>query len=83
MRRRQKAQEVFIEHPPVFGTPGTFEQTFPQVEAVTVEIEEYGDGIYGGERSRRYTRESLAEYVNCSNPLCYNGGVQWGAYSAR
>lgn len=74
IRRRQKTFEVFAGHRPVHATPGTFEQVFPQIETVLVRVR----GTYQGFSERFYDRHTLGEYIDCTNPLCWNGGFRVG-----
>jgi len=47
-RRRPKASEIFQGGPYVFSKPGiSFEEVFPSVEDVTVELTETGEGTFG------------------------------------
>jgi hypothetical protein len=76
--RRQKAQDVFRESKPIFGTTSSFEKAFPMVDELKVNVTEKGDGVYGASSTRSLGKQA-GEYVDCSNPLCYNGGFQLGA----
>lgn len=79
MRPRKKASEVFAESSSAFAKRASFQEAFPELEEARVEVEESGDGVYGENRRSVYSsRTFLGEYVNCSNPLCYNGGVSIG-----
>jgi hypothetical protein len=77
-----KASDVFRESQPVFGEKAPFAQAFPQIETVRIEVEETGRGVGFGRSSGRhtsiYTERYLGEFVDCSNTLCYNGGVSIG-----
>lgn len=77
-RDRMKASEVFTNTNYIFSQKVPFEEAFPQIEDVKVEIEEGGHGIYSEFRNRFRTKGSLGEYIDCSNPLCYNGGFSIG-----
>ena len=78
--KRQKASDVFREGNQVFGGPKgvPFAEGFPTVEAVKVEVEESGRGVRQGWGPAVYTHEHLPEYIDCSNPLCHNGGFHLG-----
>jgi hypothetical protein len=75
---RMKASEVFRTSSPAFSQKVPFETAFPEIEDVRVEVER---GQLGSPKSGplTYTRRTLSEYVDCDNPLCYNGGVSIGA----
>jgi hypothetical protein len=77
MEERKKAQDVFNETNFVFATKTTFEKAFPEIKNINVEIEETGTGTYNN-RTSHYSKEYISEYVNCSNPKCYNGGFRLG-----
>jgi len=74
---RMKAQDVFNAAHFVFGQKVSFDQAFPEIEDITVTIKESGHGVRR-EFSARTFGKSVGEYGNCSNPLCYKGGVNVG-----
>ena len=78
-----KASDVFREADFIFGKKGTFEEAFPQITDVTVEVTEEGKGFDGRdltERRRVYSKsDPPGEYADCSNSFCYNGGVGIGS----
>lgn len=75
-RIRQKAQDVFNEQTFLLGKTSSFEKAFPDIEKIKVHVIE-SDGCHDKERT--YSNNSLpGEYVNCSNPRCYNGGFDLG-----
>jgi hypothetical protein len=76
--KRQKAQEVFNQGNYIFGEKTNFERAFPEVEQCIVEVHESGYGASGrAEGTARYTNPG--EFINCSNPVCYNGGFNIGS----
>jgi hypothetical protein len=84
-QHRKKASEVYSETAPVFVEKVSFEKAFPQIERVRVEYKEQGRGIdrlLGDDRTRVREHPSehddFGEYINCSNPICYNGGFNIG-----
>jgi hypothetical protein len=80
MENRQKAQDVFNEANFLFGTKTTFSKAFPQIEKISVEVTEMGQGVSRSDwNTLYYGKSDLAEYINCSNPLCYNGGFRIAA----
>lgn len=79
MENRKKAQDIFNETNFVFAQKTTFEKAFPQIKSISVEVAESGEGIYQGQRKSHYSSYNLAEYINCSNSACYNGGFSIGA----
>lgn len=73
---RPKASELFQKRGPFFGEKVSFEKAFPTIEDVLVEVKEQGQGAFGDKI--RYKKSSIGEYIDCSNPLCYNGGFSIG-----
>ena len=74
-----KASDVFRDTHYAFSQKVKFEEAFPDIDDITVDVEEKGYGVYGESNKRRYTRQYLpGEYVDCSNPSCYNGGFSIG-----
>jgi len=81
-QKRQKASDVFADSNLLFRRKGTFEEAFPQIEDITIEVEETDFGMAGSGPNSRFTKDNIkymGEYVDCSNPLCYNGGVAVGS----
>ncbi len=74
MQSRKKAQDVFNESNFVFSQKVNFEEAFPDIDSIRIEVKESGRGTYGD--GFRY--ETAKEYVNCSNPICYGGGFSLG-----
>jgi hypothetical protein len=81
---RKKASDVFKETNFLLGEKTTFEKAFPTIANLRIEVREEGDGVtqalFGpkGPRVRVLDAKSAGEFVNCSNPLCYNGGISIG-----
>jgi hypothetical protein len=69
---RQKASDVFNNASYAFSSKASFEEVFPEVESHTVRVTE---STYGGEKPAYW---SGGEFADCSNPLCFNGGVAVG-----
>jgi hypothetical protein len=79
-KRTLKAQDVFEKTHFVFGKKVPFKEAFPAIVSLSVEGEETGDGLLDEARHFSYDIENLpGEYINCSNPSCYNGGFRIGA----
>lgn len=73
-----KASDVFQQRQLAFGSKLTFDEAFPEIKDFRAEVEWMSAHK---ERSSRavYTKETCSgEYINCSNPLCYNGGFSLG-----
>jgi len=75
-RRRDKASDIFRRRPVVFATQASFAEAFPSVERAEIEVEEAGAGL---PVTRRFSEVDAREFVDCSNPACYGGGVSVGA----
>jgi len=78
--RRQKASDVFRESEFVFvSKTDSFDKAFPEIEDVKVEVTESGEGLTQFNRERIYSKRTLrGEYIDCHNPMCYNGGFDIG-----
>lgn len=72
-KERDKAQEVFDKSVPVFGSKGPFSEAYPEIETVQIEVEEYN--FQGHFKTHHRSENNVSEFVNCSNPMCYGGGV--------
>jgi hypothetical protein len=83
IRRRQKASDVFANTKWAFRSTGTFEQAFPNIADCRIEVIFEGQSPLGGPDVRIYTRANASEYVDCKNPLCYNGGFNLGDLLGR
>ena len=56
-----------------------FKEAFPQIQDITVRVEESGKGVYEDFNILLYTIDNPpGEYIDCSNPLCYGGGFSIG-----
>ncbi|MBI2656911.1 hypothetical protein HYX03_04170 [Candidatus Woesearchaeota archaeon] len=79
MRERKKATDVFRESDYLFSKKTPFEQAFSEIKSVIVDVEETGYGINQWNHKSRYTEKTLGEFINCQNPICYNGGFSVGS----
>lgn len=75
---RMKASDVFRKTESLFSTKVSFDEAFPGIEDVSVEVEEYGRGVTLEFNRLIYKKGEIGEYINCRNPLCYNGGFSIG-----
>jgi len=76
IKTRKKASDIYRESNYVFAKKVPFEQAFPQIEDLRVEIEE---SLYGSKKqAARYEKDGLEEYFDCSNILCHGGGISIG-----
>ena len=69
---RQKASDVFANLSSVFSKKSTFEEAFPDIDSVNVHVME---STYEGNKTAFW---GGGEYADCSNPLCYGGGISVG-----
>jgi len=79
-RRRQKASDVFRETEFVYSSKtDSFDKAFPEIEDVKIEVTESGEGTTQLNCEHIYRKQTFpGEYINCHNPLCYNGGFSIG-----
>lgn len=75
--RVMKASDVSAKSQPAFGRKVSFQEAFPTIKEVTVNVEE--SNIYGRSGSYGYTSKDIGEYIDCSNSRCYNGGFSIGS----
>ena len=76
---RMKASDVFNESRTLLGKTTSFSKAFPLIAELHVEIEEQGDHAPRWSSKTVYTdRNPPGEFVNCSNPRCFNGGFHLG-----
>ena len=78
MEPRKKAQDVFNDTNFTFSKKTTFENAFPEIEKISVEVNERGKGVYSGFGASHFGKGNVGEYINCKNPKCYNGGFNIG-----
>lgn len=77
--RRPKASEIFQRSNLAFARKVGFQEAFPDIEHVSVEVQIHSLGGSPSEADKTtYTEATLGEYVDCTNPLCYRGGVSIG-----
>ncbi len=78
---RKKSSDIFNETDYAFGKT-TFKKAFPEIKSALVTVEETGNlgaGFYSPpSKVRHYNHTNLGEFIDCSNPLCYNGGFSIG-----
>ena len=75
-RRKEKAGDIFKKSQLVFATQATFAEAFPSVACAGIEVTETANGK---SRTLRFTEANAREFVDCSNPACFGGGVSVGA----
>lgn len=80
MKVRKKASDIFRETDYAFSKKVPFLEAFPELEDFRIDVRESSDRIWGGQaRSRVYTKaDPPGEFVDCSNSVCYGGGVSIG-----
>lgn len=75
--KRDKASDVFNKTNYVLGEKKPFAEAFPQIEKLTVDVEET-DG-FSTVSDCSYGNSTAGEYIDCSNSSCYKGGFRLGA----
>jgi hypothetical protein len=79
-QERMKASDVFHETNLVFSEKVGFDKAFPEIEDLTVKVKEIGHGVSDWNEESNYRKQYFpGEFINCRNPLCYNGGFSIGS----
>ncbi|MCA3027720.1 MAG: hypothetical protein ING66_03890 [Rhodocyclaceae bacterium] len=79
-REREKASDVFRNAELLFSKKGTFADAFPTIEDIKVIVKRGGhSGVNEWDKESHYGT-NIGEYVDCSNPVCYNGGISVGDF---
>ena len=77
---RQKASEIFNDTHFPFANKVSFEEAFPEIVSLRMEISQSGEGTYDWDKNVVYTLENPpGEYIDCRNRICYNGGISIGS----
>ena len=78
-KRRKKLSEIEAQTTYLLGTPTTFENAFPTVETMRVEIRPYGEGyrLFPGQEElvEVYENRRIPRILDCRNRLCNRGGI--------
>jgi len=78
--RRQKASDVFQETTYLFPKTNKFDEAFPFIKELHVEVIESGEGVNELNERNVYDKHSLpGKFIDCHNPMCYNGGFDIGS----
>jgi hypothetical protein len=78
-RDRMKASDVFRETAYVFSKKVPFEEAFPEIKDFRIEVQTLSEGSKFVDYISVYTMQNKpGEYIDCRNPLCYNGGFSIG-----
>jgi hypothetical protein len=72
--KRMKASDVYRQSPFMQGSWKRFEQAFPQIDNILMEVREDNAVKIGESSVRTYTINDFPGVVDCSNPLCCGGG---------
>jgi len=74
-----KASDVFRETEYVFSKKVPFEEAFPEIKNFWIEVQTLSEGSKFVDYITTYTMGNKpGEYIDCRNPLCYNGGFSIG-----
>lgn len=71
-----KASDVYAKSNNPFVPKTNFEGAFPAVHDVIVTVTEYDE--YNQSSRRKYDKNNLGQFINCSNRQCFNGGFAIG-----
>ncbi|MGA7986955.1 MAG: hypothetical protein WCB51_00995 [Candidatus Dormiibacterota bacterium] len=74
--RKDKADAVFSKSQLAVATKASFSEAFPSVRRARIEVAET---FYRRTVIHHLTEVNAREFVDCSNPACYGGGVSIGA----
>lgn len=56
----------------------SFEEAYPTIASLRVEVTEEEIGLSSASRTWTFTEKNFIHAVNCSNSMCYGGGVEIG-----
>ncbi len=59
-----------------------FDSALPDIEDLKVIVTREGEGVSEWNRERYYSKE-VGEMVNCSNPLCHEGGSHFRKFCGK
>src|SRR5687767_6765746 len=76
-QKREKLSDVHNRSEYVLAPKTTFEKAYPTIAKLLVKVSE-GAGGFGESRTITLTEQDFSHAVNCSNPVCYGGGVEVG-----
>lgn len=82
-KEKKKASDIFTESEPFIGNKVSFVEAFPQIEKISVNVNEFKDfwekhdGIYP--ISHFYNELNLSQFCDCSESSCYGGGFSIGS----
>jgi hypothetical protein len=78
--RRDTANDIFRNNQHTFYPKKVsfFEEAYPEIEDIQIEVNETGESIYEKNGSHSYRKENLrGPFIDCSNnPPCYGGGFE-------
>lgn len=78
-RDRMKASDIFRESNYVFSKKVPFGEAFPEIKNFRIEVTTLSEGSQFVNYTSVYTKENKpGEYIDCKNPVCYNGGFSIG-----
>jgi hypothetical protein len=83
---RKKASDIFNEKKSPFSTKVSFEEAFPKIKEIKIEvIETEGGGLIDFDEDEDKTKQyrstfsmNVGEYIDCNNLVCYSGGFSIG-----
>jgi hypothetical protein len=74
---RKKASDVFRDSNFLLSKKVSFEEAFPEIKDISIEVTEKGKGVMPEFNTMIYSN-NIGEFINCSNDVCYNGGFSIG-----
>jgi len=82
--KREKLTDALSNGTPLFsGSRVPFVEAYPTVRRLTMKVEELDSGNHPPIREWNFTESSAPRAINCSNDLCYGGGIDLGMLLQR
>jgi hypothetical protein len=75
--QHKKLSDIYNESAFATGKK-SFAEAFPEIEDITVEVKETGEGVSGNNSPIVLKKEQLGSAIDCHNPRCFGGGFPIG-----
>ena len=85
IKDRKKASDIFRESNLVFAKKSPFKEAYPEIDDLTIEVNKTSHHNYTESPLKHHfsIENPPGEYIDCDNPLCYNGGFSIGSVLRR
>lgn len=78
-QNREKRSDLMRKGQPFFGRwVDSFKEAYPTIENLQVEVTQT-DASRGSSFTQKLSEKNFRDVIDCSNPLCYGGGVVLGS----